>query len=54
MRRTLIEFAAAGGEGLDPVAAKAVSLLAAEADAVAGGRDGGIQVCRRWKRGALW
>jgi len=37
MRRTLIEFATTGGEGLDPVAAKAVRLLAAEADAVAAG-----------------
>ena len=33
MRRTLIEFATTGGEGLDPVSAKAVSLLARGANA---------------------
>ncbi|MCX5513065.1 formate dehydrogenase [Kaistia algarum] len=31
MRRAIVAFVAAGGEGLDPVAAKAVGLLAAEA-----------------------
>lgn len=31
MRRAIVAFVADGGEGLDPVAAKAVGLLAAEA-----------------------
>ena len=33
MRRGIVDFVAAGGTGLDPVAAKAVALLAADAKA---------------------
>lgn len=33
MRRGIVDFVAAGGAGLDPVAAKAVALLAADAKA---------------------